>query len=51
MQVVAIHKDGTESPIWVDEASKQETIDLVSGWYDQGWINGWVLRENVLPLW
>lgn len=44
MKVVVIHKDGKESPIWVDESSKQETIDLVSGWFDQGWIMGWELR-------
>lgn len=44
MKVVALHKDGTESPIWVDEASKQETINLVKGWYEAGWIMGWELR-------
>jgi hypothetical protein len=44
MKVVALHKDGTESPIWVDEASKQDTINLVSGWYEEGWIMGWELR-------
>lgn len=44
MKVVVIHKDGKESPIWVSESSKQETIDLVKGWYDQGWIMGWELR-------
>lgn len=46
MKVVALHKDGSESPIWVDEASKQETIDLVKGWYEAGWIMGWELRGS-----
>ena len=44
MQVVAIHKDGSESPIWVTEDQKQETINLVKGWYEAGWIMGWELR-------
>lgn len=46
MKVVVIHKDWTESPIWVDEGTKQETIALVKGWYEQGWIMGWELRGS-----
>ena len=45
MQVVVIHKDFSESPILADEASKQDTINLVKGWFDAGWISGWELRK------
>ena len=46
MEVVVIHKDWTESPILVTESQKQETINLVKGWYENGWIMGWELRGS-----